>query len=106
MLNGAPLFAGDSVAAALDFSDARLPDGSGNFRFVDYYVFTGTAGQVVTIDSVSAAFTPRLTLLMPSDLTAEAVHFPIGGTSAQIVQVLQETGIYTFDHLRHLSGLN
>ena len=95
VLNGSPIFDGNTLAAALGGSDARLPNSTGGFRFADYYVFQAAAGQTVTILASSFSVVPQLRLLRPTDLEEEAFDEPLFGGTAQINTTLAESGVYT-----------
>lgn len=92
VLNGAPLLENQAVNGALGTGDAQLP----GFFYVDYFVFAGDSGEVVTLNATSPGFVPQLRLLRPSDGTLIAEDLPTTGGSAQIASLtLPETGIYT-----------
>jgi hypothetical protein len=74
--------------------DEQLPNGSGGFVFVDYHVFAGASGQVVTVDAEGVGTVAQLHVLQPSDLAVDAEDLPVTG-DASIVFTLPQTGVYT-----------
>jgi len=66
-----------------------LTDGS----YADFYSFSGTAGQVVTIN-LSASYDTFLFLLDPNAATATTDDDSGGGTNSQIVFTLNSTGTW------------
>ncbi len=95
VLDAAPILSDDILARTLAAGDSRVPDPGGGFHFGDYYVFHGTAGQTAVITAQSAAFTPQLGLMRPSDLLEEAEDSPVLGPTARITRTLSQTGVYT-----------
>ena len=96
VLNAAPLLQGQTVVGTLQQGDHVIPDAVGGFHFVDYFVFSGDAGEVATISATGSGVTPQLRVLGSSQLTppiAEAL--PNFGANAQVNVNLPETGIYT-----------
>jgi hypothetical protein len=92
VLNGTPLLEGQAANGSLGNGDAQLP----GFTYVDYFVFDGDAGEVMTLNADSPWFTPQLRLLRPSDGARIAEDLPDSGSNAQISSLtLPETGIYT-----------
>jgi len=73
-----------TVAASLIRYDCHASDGS-NF---DLWQFTASAGDTITIDMASSAFTPYLILLDPADI-------PIAESETHIAFKLASTGTYT-----------
>jgi len=96
VLNGAPLIEGQPESGALESGDAQLPGDVTGFHFVDYFVFGGDSGDVVTLNAGAPVVTPQLRLLRPSDGALVSEGLPSGGTTALISAfTLPETGIYT-----------
>ena len=96
VLNGAPLVEGQAVNGALASGDAQLPGDGNGFHYVDYFLFAGDSGDVVTLNAVAPVVTPQLRLLRPSDGALVAEDLPGGGTTALIGSfTLPETGTYT-----------
>jgi hypothetical protein len=75
---------GATVSASLIRYDCSASDGS-NF---DLWQFAGSAGDAITIDMASTAFTPYLILLDPADV-------PIAESETHIAFKLPSTGTYT-----------
>jgi hypothetical protein len=73
-----------TIAASLIQYDCEASDAS-NF---DLWQFTGTAGDTITIDMASTAFSPYVILLDPSDV-------PVAQHETHIVLKLASTGTYT-----------
>ncbi len=94
VLDAAPLASGPAVNGTLADGDEQLPDATGGFHFVDYFVFGGTSGQAVTVTATGTGVTPHLRVLRPSDLDVVAEDLPtLGGASVALT--LQETGVFT-----------
>ena len=73
-----------TVSASIIRYDCAASDGS---KF-DLWQFTGSAGDTISIDMASTAFTPYLILLDPSDI-------PIAESETHISFKLASTGTYT-----------
>jgi hypothetical protein len=94
VLDAAPLASGPAVNGTLADGDEQLPDATGGFHFVDYFVFGGTSGQAVVVGATGTGVTPHLRILRPSDLDVVAEDLPTLG-AASVALTLPETGVYT-----------
>jgi len=94
VLDARPLASGPAVPGALAMGDEQLPDATGGFHFVDYYVFAGMSGQAVSVGATGVGLTPQLRILRPSDLDVSAEDLPAIG-NALLSFNLPETGVYT-----------
>ncbi|MHC4971226.1 MAG: carboxypeptidase regulatory-like domain-containing protein [Planctomycetota bacterium] len=91
VLNAAPLLDSQAVNGSLAAGDSQLP----GFFYVDYFVFAGDAGDVMTLNANSSGFVPQLRLLRPSDGVLIAEDLPTSGNAQIGGLTLPETGIYT-----------
>ncbi len=94
VLDARPLASGPAVNGALASGDEQLPDATGGFHFVDYYVFAGASGQAVSVGVTGVGVTPQLRILLPSSLEVAAEDLPTLG-NAMVSFTLPETGVYT-----------
>ena len=81
---------GQTVAGALSSADCRLDDGS----YADFYAFSGTAGQQVTINLSSDAFDSYLGLASADGTVIAEDDDGGGGLNSRIVATLPATGTY------------
>jgi hypothetical protein len=95
VLDAQPLAAGGAVNGGFANGDEQLPDATGGFHFVDYFVFAGASGQAVMIDATGVGTVPQLRLLGPTALDVVAEHLPLAGATASIAFTLPQTGVYT-----------
>ncbi len=94
VLDARPLAAGPAVNGGLAMGDEQIPDATGGFHFVDYFVFAGMSGQAVSVGATGVGVTPQLRVLRPSDLDVAAEDLPTLG-NALVAFTLPETGVYT-----------
>lgn len=80
-----------TVSGALSSADCRAPDDS----FYDFWEFSGTSGQAVTITMTSSAIDTYLILLDPLDNLAAQDDDSGGGSNSQITFTLNATGTWT-----------
>lgn len=86
----APIEFGQTIQGSLTAADCQLDDGT----FADFYVFTGTATQTVTIDMSSGMFDTYLGLANLSGTFVVEDDDGGGGTNSRIIANLPETGVY------------
>lgn len=94
VLDARPLAAGPAANGTLADGDEQLPDATGGFHFVDYFVFGGTSGQAVTVGATGIGVTPQLRILRPADLAVAAEDLPTLG-AASVALTLSQTGAHT-----------
>ncbi len=80
-----------TVDSALSADDCTIDDGT----FIDFWEFSGTAGQTVTIDLMSDDFDTYLFLVDPAPATADQDDDGGEGTNSRIVFILDASGIWT-----------
>ena len=86
-----------SIACNSTVSDALTTTGScvlEDMTYVDFYGFSGTAGQQVTIDLTSTAFDAYLFLLDPAAEPVDQDDDSGGGTNSRIVWTLNSSGTW------------
>jgi len=79
------------VSGVLDTSDCLVTSDN---SYVDFWLFSGTAGQTVTIDMSSTAFDTYLFLIDPSS-TPVAQNDDFSGTNSRITFTLTSTGTWS-----------
>ena len=86
----APISFGQTINGTLTSSDCRLDDDS----FADFYFFSGTQGQQVTINLASGTFDTYLGLANETGTFVLEDDDGGGGTNSRIVATLPATGTY------------
>lgn len=86
----APIAFGATVNGSLTSSDCRLDDSS----YADFYVFTGTQGQQVTVNLSSGAFDTYLGLANETGTFVLEDDNGGGGTNSRIATTLPANGLY------------
>jgi len=86
----APIGFGQTINGSLTSSDCRLDDNS----YADFYTFSGTQGQQVTINLSSGAFDTYLGLANESGTFVVEDDDGGGGTNSRIVATLPASGTY------------
>jgi hypothetical protein len=84
----APIGFGQTINGSLTSSDCRLDDNS----YADFYTFSGTQGQQVTINLSSGAFDTYLGLANESGTFVVEDDDGGGGTNSRIVATLPASG--------------
>lgn len=79
-----------TVSGALSTADCVAPDGS----FYDFWEFSGTSGQSVTITMTSSAIDTYLVLLDPFNSAVAQDDDSGGGTNSQLTFTLNATGTW------------
>ncbi len=87
---GTAISIGQTLSGQLTSADCQLSDGS----FVDFYVFSGSQGQQVTVSMNSAQFDTYLGLSDESGAFTREDDNGGGGTNSRIVATLPATGLY------------
>lgn len=85
-----PIAFGQTLQGALTSSDCQLED----LSYADFYTFTGTQGQLVTIDLASSAFDTYLGLANADGTWVIEDDDGGDGTNSRIVAVLPASGQY------------
>jgi hypothetical protein len=91
---------GQTVSGTLASSDCNLNDGS----YADYYQFSGTSGETVTITERSTSFNAYLALLDPQNQDVQENDNGGGGNDAQITYPLNSTGNWAIAAGSHSAG--
>lgn len=94
VLNAAPILQGQTLNGSWGSGDAQVGDSSGGFHYVEYYVFSGSAGQAATVTVTGSGAAPQLLLLRPG-YGLEAQDLPLIGATASVSPNLSQSGIFT-----------
>ncbi|MFT4703633.1 MAG: hypothetical protein ACI81R_001325 [Bradymonadia bacterium] len=99
--NAQAITSGDTVRAELDAGDERLPSGES----VDYYTFSGRAGQRLSVEMSSTTFDTYLAMAGPNGETAANDDAPGRGTDSVLQLNLPADGSYTLAATSYESGM-
>jgi hypothetical protein len=88
------------VSGVLDTSDCLVTSDN---SYVDFWLFSGTAGQTITVDMTSSSFDTFLFLLDPG-ANVVATNDDFSGTNSRITFTLTSTGTWTIAANSALSG--
>ena len=92
---------GQPINGSLATTDCLISEDSNSY-YTDYYTFSGTAGQPVSISMISSAFDTYLILRDPNDVNIAQNNDGGGSTNARIPAggacfTLPVTGVYTIE---------